>query len=101
MFTSVAREDQFFYVVLISRFSFAVFMDKSSTFPLVRRMLAHGHDGRKNDVVFCGSEAQQHVVFFPGDVQVRKKNCVIVNNSCSADESAEEIERTGYQVIQQ
>lgn len=44
-------------------------MDKSSTFPLVRRMLAHGHDGRKNDVVFCGSEAQQHVVFFPGDVQ--------------------------------
>lgn len=56
-------------------------MDKSSTFPLVRRMLAHGHDGRKNDVVFCGSEAQQHVVFFPGDVQVRKTNCVIVNDS--------------------
>ena len=52
-------------------------MDKSSSFPLVRRMLAHGHDGRKNDVVFCGSEAQQHVVFFPGDVQVMKTNCVI------------------------
>jgi len=57
-------------------------MDKSSTFPLVRRLLAHGHDGRKNEVVFCGSEAQQHVVFFPGDVQVRKKTCVIQNDSC-------------------
>ncbi|XP_048578789.1 mitochondrial protein C2orf69 homolog isoform X3 [Nematostella vectensis] len=28
-----------------------------------------GYDGRKNDLVFCGCEGQQHVVFFPGDVQ--------------------------------
>lgn len=72
LFLLVTREDQCIYVVFVSRFSFAVFMDKSSTFSLVRRMVVHGHDGRQNDVVFCGSEAQQHVVFFPGDVQVRK-----------------------------
>lgn len=30
-----------------------------------------GYEGRYNDLVFCGSEGQQHVVFFPGDVQVR------------------------------
>ena len=44
---------------------------KSSTFPPVRRVRAHGYEKRENDVVFCGSEAQQHVIFFPGDVQVR------------------------------
>lgn len=77
LFILNTREDQFFYV-LISTFSFSVFMDKSSTFPLVRRILAHGHDGRKNDVVFCGSEAQQHVVFFPGDVQVRNATWMII-----------------------
>lgn len=49
--------------------------DKSSTFPPVRRFRAHGHEKRENDVVFCGSEAQQHVVFFPGDVQVRLRDC--------------------------
>lgn len=33
-----------------------------------------GYEERKNDVVFCGSDAQQHVVFFPGDVQDYEEN---------------------------
>jgi len=46
-------------------------MDKSSTSPSVRLPNVLGYKERNNDVVFCGSEGQQHVVFFPGDVQVR------------------------------
>jgi hypothetical protein len=38
--------------------------------PFVRLSAVHGHKGRTNDVIFCGTEAQQHVVFFHGDVQV-------------------------------
>lgn len=49
-------------------------MDKSSTSPVVPLLNVPGYEGRKNDVVFCGSEAQQHVVFFPGDVQVSRTN---------------------------
>lgn len=41
-------------------------MDKSTV--ILRNL--EGFEGRCNDVVFCGSEGQQHVVFFPGDVQV-------------------------------
>lgn len=41
-------------------------MDKSTV--ILRNL--EGYEGRCNDVVFCGSEGQQHVVFFPGDVQV-------------------------------
>lgn len=49
-------------------FLFVLFMDKSTViFPLLE-----GYEKRCNDVVFCGSEGQQHVVFFPGDVQVSK-----------------------------
>lgn len=44
-------------------------MAKSSISPAVPLPAVVGFDGRKNDVVFCGSEGQQHVVFFPGDVQ--------------------------------
>lgn len=51
-------------------------MDKSSTSPVVPLLNVPGYEGRKNDVVFCGSEAQQHVVFFPGDVQVSRTNFV-------------------------
>lgn len=49
-------------------------MDKSSTSPTVRLINVLGYENRGNDVVFCGSEGQQHVVFFPGDVQVRRTN---------------------------
>lgn len=45
-------------------------MDKSSNSPIARLPEVEGLDGRFNDVIFCGSEGQQHVVFFPGDVQV-------------------------------
>ena len=45
-------------------------MDKSSNSPIARLPAVEGLDGRFNDVIFCGSEGQQHVVFFPGDVQV-------------------------------
>ena len=45
-------------------------MDKSSNSPIARLLEVEGLDGRFNDVIFCGSEGQQHVVFFPGDVQV-------------------------------
>lgn len=45
-------------------------MDKSSNSPVARLPEVEGLDGRFNDVIFCGSEGQQHVVFFPGDVQV-------------------------------
>lgn len=38
--------------------------------PSVRLTSIPGEQGRKNDVIFCGTEAQQHVVFFHGDVQV-------------------------------
>ena len=38
--------------------------------PRVRLCDVYGHQGKKNDVVFCGTEAQQHVVYFHGDVQV-------------------------------
>ena len=69
-------------------------MDKSSTSPVVPLLNVPGYEGRKNDVVFCGSEGQQHVVFFPGDVQVsptnfhvngklaREKGCQIVAKKC-------------------
>ena len=50
--------------------SLAVLMEKSSSSPVVTLQDVPGDDGKKNDLVFCGSEAQQHVVFFPGDVQV-------------------------------
>ena len=53
---------------------FVILMAKSSNSPTVRCFRwpeVEGHQGRVNDVVFCGSEGQQHVVFFPGDVQVR------------------------------
>lgn len=49
-------------------------MAKSSLSPVVPLLNVVGFDGRKNDVVFCGSEGQQHVVFFPGDVQVSRIN---------------------------
>ena len=49
-------------------------MAKSSISPAVPLPAVVGFDGRKNDVVFCGSEGQQHVVFFPGDVQVMPAN---------------------------
>lgn len=53
-------------------------MEKSSTSPLVRCLdEVPGYEERKNDVVFCGSDAQQHVVFFPGDVQVRSTDFVV------------------------
>lgn len=39
----------------------------------VRLKNLHGLEDRRNDVVFCGSEGQQHVIFFPGDVQVGQK----------------------------
>ena len=40
------------------------------------RLHVVGLEDRKNDVIFCGAEAQQHVVFFPGDVQVSlKQSC--------------------------
>lgn len=45
-------------------------MDKSLNSPVARVHEVEGLDGRFNDVIFCGSEGQQHVVFFPGDVQV-------------------------------
>ena len=38
--------------------------------PNVRLSGVVGHEGRRNDVTFCGTEAEQHVVFFHGDVQV-------------------------------
>lgn len=75
-------------------------MEKSSTFPLVRCWEdVPGYEDRKNDVVFCGLDAQQHVVFFPGDVQVRWTDFVFGSDS---DESAEEqLIRTNYlQIIQ-
>ena len=31
-----------------------------------------GFDGKCNDVVFCGEDAMQHLIFFPGDVQASK-----------------------------
>ena len=31
-----------------------------------------GFDGKCNDVVFCGEDAMQHLIFFPGDVQVSR-----------------------------
>jgi len=37
--------------------------------PMVRIKNVSGYDGKCNDVVFCGEDAMQHVVFFPGDVQ--------------------------------
>ena len=49
-------------------------MDKSSNSPIARLPEVEGLDGRFNDVIFCGSEGQQHVVFFPGDVQVSTTN---------------------------
>lgn len=49
-------------------------MAKSSLSPVVPLPNVVGFDGRKNDVVFCGSEGQQHVVFFPGDVQDYMEN---------------------------
>lgn len=45
-------------------------MEKTSSSPIVRLHAVAGVEGRNNDLVFCGSDAQQHVVFFPGDVQV-------------------------------
>ena len=59
---------------------FVVLMDKSSNSPTVRLLNVNGYEGRANDVVFCGSEGQQHVVFFPGDVQVRPTK-FLFNNS--------------------
>ena len=44
--------------------------------PCVRLCGVHGQQERSNDVVFCGTEAQQHVVYFHGDVQVSKYNPV-------------------------
>ena len=42
-----------------------------SKVPVVRLEQLRGFESRMNDVVFCGIDALQHVVFFPGDVQVR------------------------------
>lgn len=56
-------------------------MEKSSSSPTVRLLDVRGYEGRSNDVVFCGSEAQQHVVFFPGDVQVRANKLCVVGDS--------------------
>ena len=39
--------------------------------PLLRLKKVSGHDGRQNDMIFCGEDAMQHVILFPGDVQVR------------------------------
>ena len=66
------------YIVAISFYSSPILMEKSSTSPLVRCLdEVPGYEERKNDVVFCGSDAQQHVVFFPGDVQVRSADFVV------------------------
>lgn len=43
-------------------------MDKSTAVILPN---VEGYEGRRNDLIFCGSEGQQHVVFFPGDIQVK------------------------------
>ena len=59
--------------LLIDFFYFSFNMDEA---PCVRLCGVHGHQGRSNDVVFCGTEAQQHVVYFHGDVQVSKYNPV-------------------------
>lgn len=48
--------------------------------PCVRLPSLAGHEAKKNDVIFCGTEAQQHVVFFPGDVQVSR-----IKLTCSVD----------------
>ena len=45
--------------------------------PFVRLSAVAGHQGKTNDVIFCGTEAQQHVVFFHGDVQVGKCHSLI------------------------
>ena len=50
--------------------------------PCVRLSAVHGHPAeRTNDVLFCGTEAQQHVVFFHGDVQVSKWSLTLVLTS--------------------
>ncbi len=49
--------------------------------PCVRLSAVHGHPERTNDVLFCGTEAQQHVVFFHGDVQVSKWSLTLVLTS--------------------
>ena len=40
--------------------------------PCIRLAGIHGQQERENDVIFNGTEAHQHVVFFHGDVQVSK-----------------------------
>ncbi|XP_065053900.1 uncharacterized protein LOC135682791 [Rhopilema esculentum] len=37
--------------------------------PMVSLKKVVGFDGKYNDLVFCGEDAMQHVLFFPGDVQ--------------------------------
>lgn len=56
---------------------FTLDMDEA---PSVRLYDVHSHQGRKNDVIFCGTEAQQHVVFFHGDVQVSEIHSVWSND---------------------
>jgi hypothetical protein len=55
---------------------FTLEMDEA---PCVKLSGVHGHPGRNNDVIFCGSEAQQHVVFFHGDVQVSPCRLVLTS----------------------
>ena len=45
---------------------------------MVRIKNVSGYDGKCNDIVFCGEDAMQHVVFFPGDVQVNRNLSLIV-----------------------
>jgi hypothetical protein len=56
---------------------FTLEMDEA---PCVKLSGVNGHPaGRNNDVIFCGSEAQQHVVFFHGDVQVSPCRLVLTS----------------------
>lgn len=57
-------------------------MDKSTAVVLAN---VEGYEGRRNDLIFCGSEGQQHVVFFPGDIQVRMFIKTLLNNTFKID----------------
>ena len=40
--------------------------------PMVRLLKVEGYGAKSNDMVLCGEDAMQHIIFFPGDVQVKK-----------------------------
>lgn len=64
-------------------------MDKSTAVILPN---VEGYEGRRNDLIFCGSEGQQHVVFFPGDIQVKNFIETLLNDTFKLSNKADIVE---------